>query len=114
MTRTAAEFYNRGGVEMDPGSGPDPETNAPTAVFLLSDLAAAVNGQVVRIERDQLAVVAHPVIREPILMGDWTVANIEAAFRGPLGDDLVPVGMAPVVRAEYLPRATALWDGSPR
>jgi NAD(P)-dependent dehydrogenase (short-subunit alcohol dehydrogenase family) len=114
MSLAAAEFYGRAGVEMDASAGPPPETNAPAVVFLLSDASAGVTGQIVRIERDQLAIVAHPVVLEPILTGDWTVDSIEGAFHDTFADRLVPLGMAPVLRAEFLDRSEALWDGSPR
>ncbi|MBW8825789.1 MAG: SDR family oxidoreductase [Acidobacteria bacterium] len=111
MSEAAGEFYRRSGAEFTSGAGPDPAVNAPAVVFLLSDAAAGLNGQIVRIERDQLAVVAHPAVREPVLRGDWTVAGIEHAFQDTLNDYLVPVGMSPLLRAEYVDGASDLWNG---
>jgi NAD(P)-dependent dehydrogenase (short-subunit alcohol dehydrogenase family) len=112
MGAATADFYRQHGLGVIDNEGsPDPAVNAPVVVFLLSDAAAGITGQIVRIERDQLAVVAHPVVREPVLKGDWTVANVDQAFAETLRDFTVPVGMAPLLRAEYLAGASAYWDG---
>jgi NAD(P)-dependent dehydrogenase (short-subunit alcohol dehydrogenase family) len=112
MSESTAEFYSRHNLgRIDSAGSPDPEVNAPAVVFLLSDAAAGINGQILRIEGRQLAIVAHPAVREPVLQGDWTVANIEKAFLETLRGNTVPVGMAPLLRAEYLSGASAFWDG---
>jgi NAD(P)-dependent dehydrogenase (short-subunit alcohol dehydrogenase family) len=112
MSEATAAFYRNHDLgRIDSSGSPDPEVNAPAVVFLLSDAAAAINGQIVRIEGRQLAIVAHPAVREPVLQGDWTVANIEKAFLETLRNYTVPVGMAPLLRAEYLSGASAFWDG---
>lgn len=112
MTAATAAWYREHGLGLiDYENSPDPARNAPVAVFLLSDAAAGLTGQILRIEGDQLAVVAHPAVREPVLTGDWTVEAVDRAFRGPLRDKLVPVGMAPLLRAEYLDGASSFWSG---
>ena len=112
MSASTAEFYQRHGLGViDSEGSPDPEINAPVVVYLLSDAAADLTGQIVRIERDQLAIVAHPAVREPVLNGEWTVANVDRAFAETLREYTVPVGMAPLLRAEYLSGASAFWDG---
>jgi NAD(P)-dependent dehydrogenase (short-subunit alcohol dehydrogenase family) len=112
MSESTANFYRTHKLgHIDSSGSPDPEVNAPAVVFLLSDAAAGINGQIVRIEGGQLAIVAHPAVREPVLQGDWTVANIEKAFGETLRQNLVPVGMAPLLRAQYLSGASAFWDG---
>jgi acetyl esterase/lipase/NAD(P)-dependent dehydrogenase (short-subunit alcohol dehydrogenase family) len=108
---TAAWYRERGLPPIDYENSPDPARNAPVAVFLLSDAAAGLTGQILRIEGDQLAVVAHPAVREPVLTGDWTVEAVDRAIQGPLRGKLVPVGMAPLLRAEYLDGASPFWDG---
>jgi NAD(P)-dependent dehydrogenase (short-subunit alcohol dehydrogenase family) len=108
---TAAWYEERGLGRIDYDNSPEPSRNAPVAVFLLSDLSRALNGQIVRIEGNNLAVVAHPAIREPVLVGDWTVESVDQAFSGPLRDRLVPVGVEPVLRAEYLEGASPFWSG---
>jgi NAD(P)-dependent dehydrogenase (short-subunit alcohol dehydrogenase family) len=112
MSESTAEFFRTHNLgTIDSSGSPDPEVNAPAVVFLLSDAASAVNGQIIRIEGNQLPVVAHPVVREPVLQSDWTVAAIDQAFQETLGSYTVPVGMAPLLRAEYLSGASAFWDG---
>jgi NAD(P)-dependent dehydrogenase (short-subunit alcohol dehydrogenase family) len=112
MGESTAEFYRTHNLgEIDNSGSPAPEVNAPPVVYLLSDAATGVNGQIVRIEGRQLAIVAHPAVREPVLEGDWTVAGIDEAFRQTLGRYTVPVGMTPLLRAEYLNGASAFWDG---
>ena len=74
MGEATAEFYRRHNLgTIDSSGSPDPEVNAPAVVFLLSDAASAINGQIVRIEGQNLAVVAHPAVREPVLRasGRW-------------------------------------------
>lgn len=112
MGAATAEFYrsHRLGV-IDNAGSPDPEVNAPVVIYLLSDAAAAIHGQIVRIEGAHLAVVAHPAVREPVLHGDWTVAHVDKAFADTLQDYTVPLGMGPLLRAEYLSGASAFWDG---
>ena len=112
MGAATAEFYRSHGLGViDNAGSPDPEVNAPVVVYLLSDAAAAIHGQIVRIEGAHLAVVAHPAVREPVLHGDWTVAHVEKAFADTLQEYTVPLGMGPLLRAEYLPGASAFWDG---
>lgn len=113
MGADSASFYAEHGLGViNNNQSPDPSVNAPLVVFLLSDASSALHGQIVRIEGHQLAVVAHPAVREPVLKSDgWTVGGIEAAFSETLGRYLVPVGMAPLLRAEYLSGASEFWDG---
>jgi NAD(P)-dependent dehydrogenase (short-subunit alcohol dehydrogenase family) len=112
MGESTADFYRSHNLgTINNSASPDPEVNAPPVVFLLSDAATGINGQIVRIEGQQLAVVAHPVVREPVLKGDWTVAAVDRAFQETLRGYTVPVGMAPLLRAEYLGGASAFWDG---
>jgi NAD(P)-dependent dehydrogenase (short-subunit alcohol dehydrogenase family) len=64
-----------------------PAQNAPAVVYLLSDASAALHGQVVRIDGDELSLIAHPTVqgqgaRDP----SWTPASVAAAFaRGAVG-----------------------------
>jgi NAD(P)-dependent dehydrogenase (short-subunit alcohol dehydrogenase family) len=112
MGAATADFYRSHGLGViDNAGSPDPEVNAPVVIYLLSDAAAAIHGQIVRIEGAHLAVVAHPAVREPILHGDWTVAHVDKAFADTLQDYTVPLGMGPLLRAEYLTGASAFWDG---
>lgn len=114
MTQLTSRWYDeRGAGQIDYENSPDPGVNAPPAIYLLSDASDSINGQIIRIEGRQLALVAHPVMLEPALMGDWTVENIDRAFRDELGSHLVPVGIGPLLRAEYLDGASAFWSSDP-
>jgi NAD(P)-dependent dehydrogenase (short-subunit alcohol dehydrogenase family) len=71
-----------------------PERNAPVVVYLLSDLSAAVHGQVVRIDGDELSLVCHPAVlgagqHNP----QWTVESVAAAFEADLAGQLQPLGL---------------------
>lgn len=59
---------------------PPAEANAPVVAYLLSDAAAAITGQVVRIANRQLSLVSHPMIAAPVLEDDWTFDKVAAAF----------------------------------
>jgi NAD(P)-dependent dehydrogenase (short-subunit alcohol dehydrogenase family) len=59
---------------------PAPEANAPLVSYLLSDAAAGVTGQIVRIAGRDLSFVTHPMIASPVLRGDWDVDTIARAF----------------------------------
>jgi NAD(P)-dependent dehydrogenase (short-subunit alcohol dehydrogenase family) len=116
MSETTAAFLAANGLgQMNAGASPAPEANAPLAVFLLSDASARITGQIVRIEGSDLALVAHPAVLEPVLSTDglWTPDGVARAFEERLGQVLVPVGMGPLLRAEYLSGGSAFWDGTP-
>src|SRR6201999_2391548 len=52
---------------------PPAESNAPVVDFLLSDRAAGINGQVVRIVGTQLSLMTHPAVLYPPRVRDaWT------------------------------------------
>lgn len=68
-----------------------PEQNAPAVVFLLSDAAEGLHGQVVRVDGDELSLIAHPRVlgtgtRDP----QWTAQKVAEAFAagsvGPLSE----------------------------
>ena len=71
-----------------------PENVAPLAVFLASDDAANVTGQIVRLEGDTLSLLSHPKMIAPaVLPGGWTVDAIRKHFHATLGQRLEPVGL---------------------
>jgi NAD(P)-dependent dehydrogenase (short-subunit alcohol dehydrogenase family) len=116
MADTTAAFLATNGLgRIHTEATPAPEANAPVAVFLLSDASAHITGQIVRIEGSDLALVAHPAILDPVLSADglWTPDGVARAFEESLGRHLVPVGMGPLLRAEYVSGASAFWDGTP-
>lgn len=70
------------------------EHAAPLVSFLLSDLAAGITGQVVRLSGDQLSVMGHPWETSTTVTGElWDTGHIAAAFQTVLSGDLRPVGL---------------------
>ena len=105
MADASARFYEEHNMgRVDVSGAPDPSANAPVVIFLLSDAASHVHGQMVRIEGNQLSLVAHPVVLEPVLVADggWTPDTVAAAFDGELAKRLVPLGLRPRLKGEYL------------
>ena len=73
---------------------PPPEANAPTVVYLLSDLAADVHGQIVRINVGELALMSHPGAIYPFARGGAvSVEAVADAFAGVLAGQRQPVGL---------------------
>ncbi len=72
-----------------------PEDNAAVAVYLLSDAAAGVNGQVVRIAPPNLSLVAHPSEAESVASCErWTVDEVARAFDREFRGKLEPLGLS--------------------
>jgi NAD(P)-dependent dehydrogenase (short-subunit alcohol dehydrogenase family) len=71
-----------------------PAQNAPAVVYLLSDASAGLHGQVVRIDGDELSMVAHPAVQgDGALNPAWTVAAVAEAFAAGAVGPLSPVGL---------------------
>lgn len=71
-----------------------PEANAPVVEYLLSDLSAGVNGQLVRIDKGELQLYTHPALLVPPLVRDqWTAETIAEAFEREFKDRLIPCGV---------------------
>jgi NAD(P)-dependent dehydrogenase (short-subunit alcohol dehydrogenase family) len=71
-----------------------PENVAPLAVFLASDDAAYVTGQIVRLEGNDLSLFSHPKpFRHAIQPDGWTLEDLRKHFKDTLGQALVPVGL---------------------
>lgn len=69
--------------------------NAPAVSYLLSDAAAGVTGQIVRVDGCRLSIMAHPAILEPVLHRDsWSSDDVERAFSRVLGMRQSPTGLA--------------------
>jgi NAD(P)-dependent dehydrogenase (short-subunit alcohol dehydrogenase family) len=72
-----------------------PENIAPVVTFLLSDLASAISGQVIRVVGRILTVMTHPGLAGAgAESGSWSVPAVAEAFAGPLRDLIQPVGIA--------------------
>ena len=71
-----------------------PEANSPVVEFLLSDRAAGINGQIVRIDKGELSLYVHPAIQIPPATRDsWTLEDVANAFDADLRRRLVPCGV---------------------
>src|SRR4051812_42142569 len=71
-----------------------PVQNAPAVVYLLSDASTALHGQVVRIDGDELSMIAHPTVQgHGTLNPAWTVSSVAAAFGAGAVGPLSPVGL---------------------
>ena len=77
------------------------EANAPVVEYLLSDRAAHVNGQIVRIDKGELQLYTHPaLLMPPIVRTGWTAEDVANVFDNELKDRFVPCG---VMGMEHLP-----------
>jgi NAD(P)-dependent dehydrogenase (short-subunit alcohol dehydrogenase family) len=77
--------------------GPPPESNVPLTVFLLSDLAEGITGQVVRVTGNDLCLITHPAQLHPVVTKpSWTVADVDDAFRTAFRAQLQPLGIVTV------------------
>lgn len=79
------------------------EANAAIIAYLLSEASAGVQGQVVRIEGNQMALVSHPAVILPVQQREegWTLPAVESAFKTAFADRLVPLGFTGVDIAGY-------------
>jgi NAD(P)-dependent dehydrogenase (short-subunit alcohol dehydrogenase family) len=74
---------------------PSPDSNAPVVTFLLSDASNHINGQVIRIDRENLALMTHPgVLYPPLRNENWSLAAVEQAFATDLGGRVQPLGVS--------------------
>jgi len=97
QTRMADTFDRHLGTGRAPARRASPAQHAPAVVYLLSPLSAGIHGQVVRINGDELSLIAHPAVlgrgpRDP----QWTVESVAAAFAEALSGRLRPVGLTRV------------------
>ena len=71
-----------------------PEANSPVVEYLLSDLSAGVNGQLVRIDKGELQLHTHPALLvPPAVRSHWTAQTVAEAFATAFKDRLVPCGI---------------------
>lgn len=78
-----------------------PENVAPLAVFLASDDAWYVTGQIIRLEGNVLSVFSHPKPSHPVVQPKgWSVEDMRQYFKETIGQRLEPVGIR-AARYEY-------------
>ncbi len=71
-----------------------PDKNAAIAIYLLSDLAESVNGQIVRVDVPRLSLMTHPAeLQSRAECENWTVDAVDSAFRNVFADRLQPLGV---------------------
>jgi len=93
-----ADTYERylGGRARGQNVGTSPASNAPAVVYLLSDAAAGITGQVVRVDGEELSLMTHPRVAVPtVRMAEWTVAAVAAAFDRDLAHRQEAIGLRP-------------------
>lgn len=86
----------------DEGKGGPPDAIAPAAVYLLSRRSAALNGQVLRADGTQLALMAPPAFAYTVPGRDWNLDTIDEAVSGRLAIGVAPVGLAAGVPARLV------------
>jgi len=86
------EASSRRATIIPPDRGPD--LVAPLVVFLLSDAAKGITGQMIRCNGEQLHVVGQPYLKEPILRRErWSAETVRRAFDEIFGAHLEPYGL---------------------
>ncbi|WP_375396600.1 SDR family NAD(P)-dependent oxidoreductase [uncultured Sphingomonas sp.] len=87
-----------------------PEANAGAIAFLLSDAAAGVNGQTLRVEGDLLSLMAHPGVLLPLRQraAGWDYEAIRDIFAEEFAARQQPLGVMGVEIAAHRP-ASAFW-----
>ena len=110
MVETTRRYFEAHGLPMYGGETPDPDVNAPVAVFLLSDRGADLNGQIVRIEGRQLSIMTHPAVWLPVLTRDvWTLEAVAEAFATDLVHRQSPTGVVGI-RPDLTTAASEFWE----
>jgi hypothetical protein len=95
MTEMTDRYLIARGLADAPFNAPPAEANAPVVAFLLSDRAAGVHGQIVRIDGGRLSLMTHPAITVPVLhRASWSFEDVDRAFRDVLAARQSPVGLA--------------------
>ncbi len=72
----------------------DPELNGPVLVYLCSDEANYISGQVFGTGGERIALLEQPAYGHTLLMpGGWTIEAVQEHFRPHLGNRLEPIGI---------------------
>jgi hypothetical protein len=112
MADTTRRYLEAHGLPIYGGNAPDPDANAPVAMFLLSDRSADLNGQIVRIEGGQLSIMTHPAVWLPVLSRDaWTFEAVVEAFATDLVHRQSPIGVVGI-KPDLTASASSFWEAS--
>ncbi len=72
----------------------DPTLNGPMVVFLCSDDADTISGQIFGTGGDRVILVEHPRYGTGMFKpGGWSLDDLRQHFKGALGNRLEPVGL---------------------
>jgi 3-oxoacyl-[acyl-carrier protein] reductase len=92
-TRMAATFKGPDGKEVQ-GPYLDPALNGPMVVFLATDEASYITGQIFGTGGDRLTLLSHPRYGTAMIQpGGWGLDAIKQHFRHHLGNRLEPLGI---------------------
>jgi NAD(P)-dependent dehydrogenase (short-subunit alcohol dehydrogenase family) len=70
-----------------------PEQVAPIVVYLASDEAASINGQVIGLGGDKLSLWSHPrEVAEAFMFGGWSADHLRELFKASVGFELQALG----------------------
>lgn len=112
MTTDSADYAKAQGRDPRPFlETQEPEANSPVVEFLLSDRAAGITGQIVRIDRDEVSLYAHPAIKVPPSRsggGGWSLETVARAFDQDLRQRLAPCGVLGTI-GEVAPLDSGMW-----
>jgi NAD(P)-dependent dehydrogenase (short-subunit alcohol dehydrogenase family) len=79
---------------------PSIEHNVPAVIYLLSDAAEGITGQVVQLRGDDLIVVAHPSLTDAKASAEkWTPSLVATRFGPVLRANIQPLGWRPAIEA---------------
>ena len=92
-TRMSATYKGPDGVDVELPYI-DPALNGPMVVYLCSDEASYISGQVFGTGGDRIVLLDQPKYGHGMIRpGGWTVEEIQAHFKGNLGGKLEPIGL---------------------
>jgi NAD(P)-dependent dehydrogenase (short-subunit alcohol dehydrogenase family) len=98
QTREGRTYRENRGEPYLPAALPQTADNAAAVAYLLSDYAADIRGQVVRVDPQGVSLMAHPgLLPETLQPGtSWTFATVKDAFDRHLAALQVPLGVVPI------------------
>lgn len=94
MSAIVHDYFSSRGETPWPELQARPEDNAPLVVYLLSERAAGIHGQVVRMDGKRLSLMTHPAVLHPAIEREtWTVDSVADLFDHHLAAHQLPLGV---------------------